>query len=169
MAKLEAAIREAEKEIRSYSASMRVLAIETRTGLEHVSSEAAPRQIIAARAGFVDSVVTLPKGTEVSETTVLGRLVTRTAWELELPDAVLQFLKLGRRFAIFKTASDGSEIRVDAYFTGIAEGAGANRARFTTTASDDGWRQGDMFRIKTDAVVGSLLDRWLVEPSSIFR
>jgi hypothetical protein len=82
---------------------------------------------------------------------------------------MLGFFKPGRHFVMFKTARDGTEVRLDAYFTGISEGEGANRARFTTTASSDDWRQGDLFRVKTDAVVGSLLDRWLVEPASIFR
>lgn len=168
-ANLEAAIRDAEKEIRAYSASMRALVTQTESGLEQLNIEAAPRQIIAARAGVLDSVVALPKDSEVSESTVLGRFVTRSAWEIELPDSMLGFFKPGRHFVMFKTARDGTEVRLDAYFTGISEGEGANRARFTTTASSDDWRQGDLFRVKTDAVVGSLLDRWLVEPASIFR
>lgn len=166
---LEAAIREAEKDIRAHSASMRALAAETEIALERLNLDAAPRQIVAARAGILDSVAALPKDSEIKEATVLGRFVTRSAWEIELPDAMLSFLKPGRQFVMFKTARDGSEVRVDAYFTGMAEGAGANRARFTTTASEDNWRQGDVFRVKTDAVVGSLLDRWLVDPASILR
>ncbi len=167
--KLEAAIRDAEKEVKSYSASMRVLALETELALEQVNADAAPRQILAARAGIVQSVAALPKGAVVTETTVIARFITRQAWEVELPDSLLHALNSGRQFTLLRISPDGTASRADAYFTGIAEGTEINRAKFITTAADDGWRHGDQARIKTDAVVCSLLDRWLVDPSLIFQ
>jgi hypothetical protein len=167
--KLEAAINDVEKEVKRYSASMRVLAVETQLALEQVNADAAPRQILAARSGIIESVAALPKDAAVTEATVLARFITRQAWEVELHDSQLHALNSGRKFTLTRITSDGMEPRVDAYFTGVAEGAASNRAKFITTAADDGWKHGDHVRIKTSGVVCSLLDRWMVDPASILH
>lgn len=165
--RIEAAIQEHEKSIRKFSASMRVLAVETEIAIDEANADAAPRQITTLYPGLVTHTELVAPQTPVSPETVLGKMVTRQAWEIECPAHATHFLKPGQEITIISPAPDGTGSRISAQFSQTLPGATKGKSRISHKASNDTWRDGTAVKIEALVVTGNLLDRWLAQISMI--
>jgi multidrug efflux pump subunit AcrA (membrane-fusion protein) len=161
--KLEASIREADKAIRKYSASNSILAVETELALEQIEADAAPRQISATQAGLITEVASFSLNSEVKTDSVLGKFVTRQAWEIECPDEPTRYFKPGQDIKIITIADRGAPMPITAQFSTRLQGEKKNIVRICHDATDDTWREGTTVKIEARVVTGNLLDRWLLQ------
>ncbi len=164
--KLEAGIREAEKKIRLFSASMRILSVETEIAIEQLNADSAPRQIAAIHAGLVIEAESFAPDSPVNATTVLGKLVTRQAWGIECPEQAVHHMKPGQDFTILGTNPDGTIAKIGAQYAAALPGSSKNKARIQHDASNDDWRDGAAIRFEAKVVTGNLLERWLIRFNS---
>jgi hypothetical protein len=159
--KLEASIHEAEKQIKRFSASVRILVVETELGIEQFNADSAPRQITALHPGLITEVPALAVGATVNTATLIGKIVTRQAWEIECPQESIRFMKPGQEFTIFAPDAGGAAVRHTATFSNFLPGRKKSLARISQDASSDDWRDGVEVKIEATVVTGNLLDRWL--------
>lgn len=162
-----AAIAEIEKSIRKFSASMRILAVETEVAIDQINADSAPRQITALYPGLVVQTELVAPEAPVGPATVLGKMVTRQAWEIECPDQSVRFLKSGQEVTIVAPTSDGSLSRISAQYSRTLPGASKGKARICHGASNDEWREGTPVKVEAMVVTGNLLDRWLAQVGMI--
>ena len=161
--KLEATIQENEKAIRKYSASLRILAVDTEIAIDQLNADAAPRQITALHPGLITQIEALTPNSQTTPETALGKMVTRQAWEIECPEQSVRFLKAGQEFSLVVTNPDHSTARFKTHFAQSLPGATKGKARIRHGASNDEWREGTPVKIEAMVVTGNLLDRWLLQ------
>lgn len=159
--KLDESIRATTRRIRTFSASLRVLAVETEIAIDEMNADWAPRQIIALYPGLITAAETIEPGASVNPDTILGKMVTRQAWEIECPGQAIRFLKPGQDFNIVAVSTDGSPMRIKTRYAGSYPGKQKSKTFLRHDASDDSWKDGGEVQLEAVVVTGNLLDRWM--------
>ena len=165
--KLEESIRSTTRRIRSFAASLRVLAVETEIAIDEMNADWAPRQIIALYPGLITAAEALEPGAAVNPDTILGKMVTRQAWDIECPGQSIRFLKPGQDFSIVAVSTNGSPMRIKTRYAGSYPGKQKSKTLLRHNASDDNWRDGGEVQLEAVVVTGNLLDRWMSKVGTV--
>ena len=165
--KLDDSIRATTRRIRSFAASLRVLAVETEIAIDEMNTDSAPRQIIALYPGLITTAEIIQPGSPVGPGSVLGKMVTRQSWEIECPGQSIRFLKTGQDFNILGVSADGSPIRIKTRYSGAYPGMQKSKTLLRHNASDDKWRDGGEVQLEAVVVTGNLLDRWMSKVGTV--
>ena len=165
--KLDESIRATTRRIHSFSASLRVLAVETEIAIDEMNADGAPRQIIALYPGLITATEAVEPGTPVNPDTVIGKMVTRQAWEIECPDQSIRFLKSGQSFNIVGVGPEGRPVRIKTRYAGSHSAKQKSKSLLRHKASDDSWRDGGEVQLEAIVVTGNLLDRWMSKVGTV--
>jgi multidrug resistance efflux pump len=160
---IKAGIAQIEEQMQRHAEAFRREAAGHEAALARLRADAAPRQIEALQPGLVLEVAPLKVGSTVASDTVLGRLTTRQAWEVEckLSPAQLATLRPGQEINIVTVNSDGSTMRLRENLH--VTNAQVDRPHISLLSSRDDWHDGTPVRIETSVVKCTLLDEWIAE------
>lgn len=160
---IKAGIAQIEEQMQRHADALRREAAGHEAALAKLRTDSAPRQIETLQPGLVLEAAPLSVGSTVTPDTVLGRLTTRQAWEVEcrLRAADLARFKEGQDIDVVTINPDGTSMRLTEKLK-VANGA-VERPRLSIVSSRDDWHDGTPVRIETSVVTGSLLDRWIAE------
>ena len=141
--------------------------METEIAIDEMNADWAPRQIIALYPGLITAAETLEPGASVNPDTILGKMVTRQAWEIECPGQSIRFLKPGQDFNIVAVSTAGSPMRIKTRYAGSYPGKQKSKTLLRHNASDDNWRDGGEVQLEAVVVTGNLLDRWMSKVGTV--
>ncbi len=160
---IKAGIAQIEEQMQRHAEAFRREASGHEAALARLRADAAPRQIETLQPGLVLEAAPLKVGSVVAPDTVLGRLTTRQAWEVEckLSPGQLAALRRGQDITIVTVNPDGSTMRLKENLN--VTNAQVDRPHITLFSSRDDWHDGTPVRIETSVVKCTLLDQWLTE------